>query len=126
MNLNKLHQEEEMRNVMKKALKSKTIPVEKSVGKTTPQEFKALKSTSTYRLQKIGAKKLSMVDIGQFVEGECKVVEVCGTKQPGVLVANPSRYNDYIRTSPVVRVLLATKKNIVFETEGGFYELTTL
>jgi arginase family enzyme len=113
-----------------KPKKKKFIIVDSGVAKTTPKVFKQLSGTTQYRLQKIGAKRASMVSVLQYVEGTCSVVAIkldpaepkCA---PGIKVEEPFGL-DYIRTSPITRVLLATKKNIVFETEGGFYELTTL
>jgi len=84
-----------------------------------PEQLKNLDSEAEYRLEKIKAKnQSSMVRPGQAITGTLEVVDVAG--EPGIRV---SHVWNYIRTSPIVKILDETSTTLTFETEGGVYTL---
>jgi len=103
-----------------------TIKIHEAVLDVTPTEFKNLPADATYKLTKTGSKLYNFyVSDGDTMTGSLQIVNVKELGLPGVKV-NSRNYTDYIRTSPIVKVLDATSDTITFETEGGFYKLEKL
>jgi hypothetical protein len=102
----------------------KTLEVPKSLEGKIPQEFLDLPDDATYRLTKVLSKNtITMVGTGRSVSGSLCLVDV---KKLGLLGIRVSRGFDYIRTSPITKVLTSTENGVVFETEGGVYVLERL
>lgn len=91
-----------------------------------PVEFRTLDFDATYSLQKISAKREnSFVLPGDAIVGSLEVIQVPTTEKPGIRVQAHAPWN-YMRTSPVERVVDATETSLTFETEGGVYQLVKL
>lgn len=89
-----------------------------------PDTFKNLDADREYRLTKTGSKRANwMVVEGDTVRGELQIVPVL--ESYGIRVQGGS-WSDYIRTSPVVKIVDQTDTAITFETEGGYYKLEVL
>lgn len=74
---------------------------------------------SLYTLTKTKAKRVrSGVDVHQTITGYLDAIE-----RNGDLYILVGRGFDYIRTSPVVKIIKKTKFTLRFETEGGEYLL---
>lgn len=101
--------------------------IEETVLDAVPEEFKNLDSKACYKLVKTGSKRPNwFVAEGDTVTGDLQIVNVLGKLGPGVRVSQG--FNDYIRTSPIVKVdkTLSDDTGVIeiqFETEGGFYTL---
>lgn len=103
----------------------KTIKIDPSVLSLVPKEFLNLPDDATYRLTKTESRNQnSRVSSGTFVTGDPSVIEVKRTGLPGLRVQGQG-FN-YIRTSPIVKVLDSSDTVTVFETEGGVYRLERL
>lgn len=79
-----------------------------------------------FKLIKIGSKNPnSFVDVGMFEEGAFSLYEYestnSGKRYVGAFVRG--RGYDYLRTSPIVKVLKYGDDYTEFETAGGFYRL---
>lgn len=76
-----------------------------------------------YRLTKLQSvnNKTVYINIGAAVEGMLSFANIAG--YPAV---NVTGYDNFIRTSPVVRVIRKTNKRVIFETENSIYELLIL
>ena len=99
------------------------IKVAKTVEDQTPEEFKKLLSDEVYRLTKTkSSRPCSMVYAGDTVVGEIEIVDVKGTNLPGLRIQG-HHYTNYLRTSPIVKVIDTTENSITFITEGGEYLL---
>lgn len=102
------------------------IKIDENIKHLVPKEFLNLEDVN-YRLTKTQNFRLGMANDGDSVEGPLTIVEVKSLGLPGVKVINTSanRFfdNQYIRTSPIVKVLDAGENSITFETQGGVYLL---
>lgn len=87
-----------------------------------PKELAALDMDAEYRLTKVEAfHDKTMVYTGDTVVGSLDFVQVPTTEKVGVRVFRS--FSQYIRTSPVVKVLDATEGTVTFQTEGGVYKI---
>lgn len=99
------------------------IKVAKRVVDQTPEDFKKLLSEEDYRLTKVKSfRPDSMVIRGDSVIGLIEIVEVSDTRLPGLRIQGRAPWN-YLRTSPIVKVIDSTENSITFHTEGGEYLL---
>lgn len=104
----------------------KTIEIDETILALVPKEFLNLPAECNYRLTKIeDHREFSMVFRGDSVTGSLSIVNVKSLNLPGVRVQGDRMWN-YIRTSPIVKVLDSDEKSITFQTEGGVYRLDTL
>lgn len=88
--------------------------------KEIPKELEALKGKTGTLVKTEAFDHRGMVIEGDAVTGEISFVEVLDGF--GVRVQG-DRYYDYIRTSPVVKILDATERGATFQTQGGVYKL---
>lgn len=92
----------------------------------TEQEIDILKKfiseSKRFTLSKTGSKRTpSMVFVGNAASGPALV----GEFNNGQAYLSVGRsFTNFIRTSPLVKIVDQTEKEIVLETEGGFYKLT--
>lgn len=101
------------------------VVVPDSVKDKLPKEFHELEVDCDYRLTKTGSKRDNIfVWQGDKVRGRLQIVDVAELGLPGIKVVQSM--NDYIRTSPIVKITDVTENSIAFETEGGFYLLEKL
>lgn len=103
--------------------KSKLIDIDPAIAHLVPKEFKSLKKSDSFVLVKTEhtRKGYAFVVAGDRVRGTLSIVNI--VDKPGVKVVNNDRGSDYIRTSPIVKVVDSTKDSITFQTEGGTYHL---
>jgi hypothetical protein len=115
---------------MGKGINMNTIQIDLAVKDLVPEAFKNLSSECDYRLTKIeNTRPISMLNVGDHVEGPLCIVDVADLGLPGVKVLkrNVGTWDlHYIRTSPIVEVLDVSESGIVFRTEGGTYLLEKL
>jgi hypothetical protein len=105
----------------------KTIYIAEEVVDNTPKEFLNLPDDATYKLTKTMSKyEGGFVGPGDTITGDLQIVNVASLGLPGVKISGHRGFTDYIRTSPIVKVLDATETQITFETEGGVYMLEKL
>lgn len=79
------------------------------------------------KLTKIGSKRPnSQVVVSQNVKGDISLVSWPATdkspEQFAVMVIGMGM-SDYLRTSPIVKIVDATENSVTFETAGGVYKL---
>lgn len=76
-------------------------------------------------MKKIGSKRASMVGVGQYEVGDFSLMEYPATdKLPesvGAFITG--RGFNYLRTSPIVKIVDQDENSTTFETEGGVYKL---
>lgn len=108
----------------------KTIAVAEEVKEITPKEFIELENT-IYKLQKLKLHdgQLSMIDEGQFVEGEASIITYEFADDgylPMVIVVGVNKYGrrDLIKTSPIKSVVDTTSDSLTFTTETSTYKLS--
>lgn len=91
----------------------------------TPFERFTKMENQEFKLTKIGSKRSSRVGIGQSKTGDLSmyVYEATDTlpEQIGLLITGYGF--DYLRTSPIVKVVDQSEDSLTFETEGGIYKL---
>lgn len=100
------------------------VDILEELANIVPDTFKNLDADKQYRLTKTGSKRAnwSVMD-GDSVRGDLYIVPVL--ESYGIRV-HGNGFTDYIRTSPVVKIVDATESVINFETEGGYYKLEVL
>jgi hypothetical protein len=78
-----------------------------------------------FKLTKIGSKRDSYVGVGQYEVGDFSLMEYPATKdQPEAVGAFiTGRGFNYLRTSPIVKIVDQDENSTTFETEGGVYKL---
>lgn len=101
--------------------------IEEAKGKVLdacPEEIRKFASDKEgdFRLTKTQNFREGFVYDGDSVRGYLEIVEVIG--RPAVRVTRS--FKDYIRTSPIVKVLDVTENSVTFQTEGGVYKLDKL
>lgn len=74
-----------------------------------------------FKLTKLQAKRPLTLPSGSSAVGYLSIMNRDG--RPFVLVSTES---DYIRTSPIVRIVSFSKTSTTFETQGGIYRLKLL
>ncbi|NJO48204.1 MAG: hypothetical protein HC840_00650 [Leptolyngbyaceae cyanobacterium RM2_2_4] len=76
-------------------------------------------------MKKIGSKRDSMVGVGQYEVGDFSLMEYPATEnQPEAVGAFiTGRGFNYLRTSPIVKIVAYDANSTTFETEGGIYKL---
>lgn len=86
------------------------------------------KSKSRFKLTKIGSKRASYIGVGQFEVGDFHLHEYPATKTlpEAVGVEIVGNGFDFLRTSPVVKIIDHSENTTTFETEGGIYKLEKL
>lgn len=104
--------------------KKKTVKKAK-VDLTELIRFTKLEDKQEFKLTKIGSKRPnSMVGVGMSESGDFSLMEIPLPDQPDAVAAFiRGRGFSYLRTSPIVKVTVATPKSTTFETEGGIYKL---
>jgi len=82
-------------------------------------------SESEFRLTKIGSKRASMVGVGQFEVGDFSFQEypATDTLPAGIGAFITGRGFNFLRTSPIVKIVYQNETSTTFETEGGVYRL---
>ena len=104
----------------------KTIKIAETVLDKTPEEFKNLDDSREYKLTKVASSRPNIfVFEGDSVTGDLQIVEVSDLGLPGVKVIGQG-FTNYIRTSPIVKVVDKSENKITFQTEGGTYTLETM
>lgn len=82
-------------------------------------ELQSLDTEATWTLTKTGSKHDNpFVQQGQCQSGDLKFLSI-----DGELCAMVTRGFDYIRTSPIAKVISFSADKVELETEGGFYSL---
>lgn len=79
-----------------------------------------------YRLQKIGSKRdNSRVGVGQYETGDFYIYVYPATANKPEQIAAEIVGNgfNYLRTSPIVKIVDFDENSTTFETEGGIYRL---
>jgi len=79
-----------------------------------------------YRLQKIGSKRdNSRVGVGQYETGDfyIHVFPATDTKPEQYAAEMVGNGFNYMRTSPIVKIVDFDENSTTFETEGGIYKL---
>lgn len=99
----------------------KCIEIDETVIDQVPAEFLTLPNYHSYSLTKLSSSRPNWFVVpGMSTTGHVRIVNVLD--KPGVLVYGTRTY-DYIRTSPIVKVLDTTSHSLTFQTEGGEYRL---
>lgn len=82
-----------------------------------------------FKLTKIGSKREnSRVGVGQFETGNFELITIPESKHgpEGTALCIYGFGFDYLRTSPIVKIVDQDEKSTTFETEGGIYKLEKL
>lgn len=82
-------------------------------------------SEDSFKLTKVKSKRESRVNVGQSATGDFYLVDIPedASGPAGTAVAIAGNGYNYLRTSPVVKIMDFTETSTLFETEGGFYRL---
>ena len=84
-----------------------------------------LDSEDEFKLTKIGSKRESRVGVGQYENGDFSLVTIPESSQgpEGKAACITGRGFNYLRTSPIVKIVDFDETSTTFETEGGIYKL---
>lgn len=84
-----------------------------------------LKSDGEFKLTKVGSKRESRVGIGQYEVGDFSFFkhEATDTEPEGFGAFITGRGFNFLRTSPIVKIVDFDENSTTFETEGGIYKL---
>lgn len=98
--------------------------IERAEGKVLeacPEEIKRFVTDEhdDFRLTKTENFREGFVYSGDTVRGYLEIVDVQGR----AAVRVTRSFKDYIRTSPIVKVVDSTDTTVTFQTEGGVYKL---
>ena len=105
--------------------KTKTKKVKKMKLDLAPLERFTKLEDQEFKMTKIASKRDgSMVGVGQYEVGDFSLMELSLKGAPGAVGGFiTGRGFNYLRTSPIVKIVDFDDRSTTFETEGGVYKL---